>query len=275
LVFYDFPLYDNVKMLPIFLINMGLQYRQDHIIRKEGYPTFQILYCNHGSGTLRFDDTNYLINKNTAFLLPPNYPHEYYANEDIWDIHWIVFDGVNEGAAIPQTLTNLDLHKPLIIKLHDTNRLDLLFLSMHEAIIADDLYGIMNASGILYSFLLEFNRLAKEKSFGTCYNPSLLKSVKYIHQHYMEDISLEQLCNMSKISKQHMCLLFRNSLNSKPIEYLTKKRLQEAKILLLTTDLTIEEIADKTGFHSPSYFCKQFKRYEKTTPKKYKMHSFL
>lgn len=274
MVFYDFPLYDNVKMLPLFLINMGLQHRQDHIIREEGYPTFQILYCNHGSGTLRFDDTDYLINEKTAFLLPPNYPHEYYANEDIWDIHWIVFDGANDRSAIPQTLGNLDLSKPVVLKLHDTNRLDLLFLSMHEAIIADNLYGIMKASGILYSFLLEFNKLAKEKSFGNYYNPSLLKAVDYINQHYMEDISLEMLCDISKITKQHMCLLFRTSLNSKPIEYLTKKRLQEAKIQLLTTNLPIEKIAEKTGFHSSSYFCKLFKRYEKSTPGKYRIQSF-
>lgn len=275
MVFFDFPLYDNVNTLPIYLINMGLQHRQDHIIRKEGYPHYQILYCNHGSGTLIFDDKDYLINENTAFILPPDYPHEYYANEETWDIHWLAFYGLDEGRAILQTLTNLDLSQPSVLKLPDTNRLDLLFLSMHEAIISDEFYGVMNASGILYSFLLEFNKLVKEKSFGSCYNPSVRKAALFVNRHYAENITLETLCDLCKITKQHMCLLFRASLNSTPMEYLNKKRLQEAKILLLTTTLSIEEIATKTGFHSSSYFCKQFKRYEKSTPAKFRMDSFI
>lgn len=275
MIFYDFPIYDNVRELPLYLINMGLQHCQDHIIRKSGYPSYQILYCNNGSGTLIFDGNEYLINSKTAFFLPPDYPHEYYANEDIWDIHWVVFDGIDNAYTIPLILINVSMDKPSVIKLYDTNRLDLLFLSMHEAICSDKLYGTLKASGILYSFLLEFNRLVKDKSYGAHYNPSLLKAVEYINSHYNEQISLQQLCDMTKITKQHMCLLFRTSLNARPMEYLSKKRLQEAKLLLATTDKTIEEIAAETGFNSTSYFCKQFRIYEKTTPGQFRNNSFL
>ena len=77
---------------------------------------------------------------------------------------------------------------------------------------------------------------------------------------------MEELCAVSGVSKQYLCLLFRNSLGSRPMEYITKRRIQAAKELLTATDKTIEEIAAETGFCTPSYFCKLFRRYEGITP---------
>ena len=50
--FCDYPILQSEKELPLYLLNMGQQHCQDHIIRPEGYPDPQILYCTKGSGTL-------------------------------------------------------------------------------------------------------------------------------------------------------------------------------------------------------------------------------
>ncbi|MBP3742214.1 MAG: hypothetical protein J6J00_04450 [Treponema sp.] len=67
--FYDYPILGKEKELPLYLINMGLQECQDHIIRKEGYPCSQILFCTKGSGTLIIDkkkDNNWPLYRNLS-----------------------------------------------------------------------------------------------------------------------------------------------------------------------------------------------------------------
>ena len=91
--FCDYPILRTEKELPLFLVNMGQQHCQDHIIRPDGYPCHQILYCTKGSGTLILDGDEKLIPPFTAIYLPAHYPHEYYPNGDVWDIHWIVPSG--------------------------------------------------------------------------------------------------------------------------------------------------------------------------------------
>ena len=250
---------------------MGLQYCQDPILRKEGYPCPQILFCTKGSGTLIFDQKKYIITRNTAFYLPADYPHEYFANENIWDIHWIV----PGGNALPQLLSNVNLNRPSIFSISETSRLEYLFRSMHESIKSDSILGNIKASGYLYTFLIEFNILISQNNAGHYYNPALIKAIDYIQNHYQELITMEDLCNISGVSKQHLCLLFRTSLHTSTMEYVTKKRLQVSKEYLANSSMTIEDIAEKTGFCTASYYCKMFKRYEGMTTTQFKRNSYL
>ena len=90
LFFADYPILGNEKSLPLYLQNMGHHHCQDHLIRPEGYHYDQILYCTKGSGTLIFENKAIPIPHDTAIFIPAETPHEYYPEEDIWDIHWIV-----------------------------------------------------------------------------------------------------------------------------------------------------------------------------------------
>jgi AraC-like DNA-binding protein len=54
------------------------------------------------------------------------------------------------------------------------------------------------------------------------------------------------------------------------MEYIAKRRIQATKELLSGTELTVEDIADRTGFCTSSYFCKLFKRYEDMTPTQFR-----
>ena len=266
-MFYrDYPIVGDEKNLPLYLINMGLQDRQDHILRKNGYPCDQILYCTRGSGTLIFDNISHTILPYTAIFLPANYPHEYYANEAFWDIHWVV----PGGKALPDLLSHFRLTDAAVYKLSETHTLETLFRSMHEALRSDSLYGNYRASGYLYSFFIEFNRLISHKETAAINNPALIKTIDYINLHFKESIRMNELCDLCNITKQHMCLLFRTSLHTRPMEYITKKRLQYSKELLSNSTRTIEDIAYECGFCTPSYFCKMFKRYEGISPTQFR-----
>ncbi len=240
---------------------MGLHECQGHVEREDGYSSPQILFCTKGSGTLIVGGRRYRILAHMAFFLPANAPHEYYPNEDVWDIHWVVPDGY----ALSSLLKHFQLTEPAVYRLTETTRLEGVFRSMHEALHSDDIMGNYRCAGYLYEFLLEFYRLITLKESGNYYSPALHKALDYINQHFLESVSMEDLCSISNVSKQHLCHLFRASLNMRPMEYITRKRLQAAKEMLSTTDFSIEKIAEDTGFCTASYFCKNFKRFEGIT----------
>ena len=268
MVFYDYPIIGSEKELPLYLVNMGLQQCQDHVIRPEGFPLPQILYCTKGSGTLSHNGKKLLISPCSAMFLPVNVPHEYYPNESVWDVRWVVFD----GTSLPFLLDHLGLRELATYRLNGIQKLDGLFFSMHDALHSDPLFGNYRAAGLLYNFLIEFYRITSAKGVPEPSSSAVRKAVEYIDAHYRAKITLEELCDHCGVSKQHLCLLFRKSLHSRPMEYIAKRKLQSAKELLTGTSMTVEGIAEETGFCTASYFCKTFKRYEGMTPNQFKQN---
>lgn len=264
--FCDYPIIRGEKELPLYLLNMGQHCCQDHIIRTEGYPCPQILYCTKGSGTLLLDGKRLYISPCTAIFMPAGYPHEYYPDGDVWDVHW----AVPAGYAAEDILKHFGLCEPKVYELGETKMLEHIFRKMHEAIRADSVFGNYRASGYLYDFLIEFYRLISSGGAAGAPNSALMKAVDYIGCNYASPITMEDLCAAAGVSKQYLCTLFRKTLNARPMEYIAKRRIQAAKELLTGSDMTIEEIAYKTGFCTASYFCKLFKRYEGITPSRFK-----
>ena len=150
--------------------------------------------------------------------------------------------------------------------LSDTKMLEHIFRKMHNALRTDSIFGNYKASGYLYDFLMEFYRLIAYKDPATSVSSALMKALDYINYNYFSPITMDELCSVSGVTKQHLCLLFRKKLSMRPMEYIAKRRIQEAKALLTGTEKSIEQVAEETGFCSESYFCKLFKRYEGMTP---------
>ncbi len=95
--------------------------------------------------------------------------------------------------------------------------------------------------------------------------------LEYIHTHYAENITLDDIASSASISPREALRCFKRTIGRSPIEYLVKYRLsQSADALLNEKDKTISEIASLCGFDSPSYFSKEFKTYYQKTPKEYR-----
>lgn len=137
---------------------------------------------------------------------------------------------------------------------------------MHDAIRSDSIFGNYRASGYLYDFLIELYRIRSAEGTSASPSAALMKAIDYISCNYALSITPDDLCKASGVSKQHLCLLFRRIMNMRPMEYIAKRRIQEAKSLLTVTDKSIEAISYETGFCSESCFCMLFRRYEGLTP---------
>lgn len=93
---------------------------------------------------------------------------------------------------------------------------------------------------------------------------------KYIDLHYSSDINLEHLASIVFMNKYYLIHEFKKCVGTSPIEYLIDKRIYMSKILLETTDYSMEQISQSVGFNSQSYFNQIFKKRVGKTPTLYK-----
>ena len=92
----------------------------------------------------------------------------------------------------------------------------------------------------------------------------------YIAAHYNRQESLDDLSRRFFVSKCYLSRIFKEVTGFTVNEYISIHRVKQAQILLSTTDYSITEIADMTGYESITYFEKVFKRYTETSPLKYR-----
>ena len=92
----------------------------------------------------------------------------------------------------------------------------------------------------------------------------------YITDHCTENITIDQLADLAGFSKFHFARLFKQFSNMSCYEYLTQKRIAHAERLLIEPNLSITEVAMRSGFNSLSTFNRIFKAAKNCTPSEYK-----
>ena len=97
--------------------------------------------------------------------------------------------------------------------------------------------------------------------------------LEYIHQHYGEKVTLDQIAASAIVSKSECLRCFRSCIQKTPVEYLMDYRLQMAEQLLRTTDLPVTEIALRTGFSGSAYFSKMFRELRGCSPTAYRKNT--
>lgn len=93
---------------------------------------------------------------------------------------------------------------------------------------------------------------------------------RYIDEHFKKDITLDRLAELAHMNKYYLVHSFKEAMGISPINYLIERRIEESKVLLQTTSLSIGEISSILGFSSQSYFSQSFKRTTDQTPNGYR-----
>ncbi|WP_221568877.1 response regulator [Alkalihalobacillus sp. TS-13] len=90
--------------------------------------------------------------------------------------------------------------------------------------------------------------------------------VSYVNDFYMEELSLEKLSNLFFFSREHISRKFKEETGLPLSKYITKLRIDQAKIWLKETEETIYSISLLLGYQDEKYFSKLFKKVVGVTP---------
>lgn len=243
----------------------------DYRIERNGIDQYLLIYINSGSLCIRTDGMTAEAHEGEIALFDCRKPHCYWCPDKV-DFYWFYFNGAGSKQYTEYLTERFGLvhEKQPMLSLKDQFRtvvhsaqygMSTQFASMNEHQISIAVHSILGG-------------LASQTVRTTVTSELLAPALAYIHGHFADDISLDDLAGMCGISKSHFIRSFKRYVGCTPHEYLLQYRLRQSKRLLLSSDLTVEQIAEDCGFNSASHFARAFRQETDISPTAFRAISF-
>ncbi|WP_432749885.1 helix-turn-helix domain-containing protein [Paenibacillus amylolyticus] len=120
--------------------------------------------------------------------------------------------------------------------------------------------------GMIYELIMEY-----ERGQGGAESDMVDVVVSYISSHYRHNLELKELAALAGCSVRQLQRRFKQEKQLGPMEYVIQLRMENASRMLLHTDASIGEIADKMGYRDMYYFSRAFKKYYGVPPLRYRL----
>lgn len=233
-------------------------------VERDALGLFLLIYMCAGTLCVQTDGRTSVAARGQIVLLDCRKPHAYYC-QDSAEFLWFHFNGnssaqyadylaaqagpVFAGDAIPELRQCFDL-----------------VFSYAQAVPSNEHLISLHVSQIL-------SRLASPETHAPGGQP-LEPALSFIREHFMESVSLGDLAAQCNMSPSHFIRSFDRYTGRTPHEYLLAYRLRQAKRLLLTTSLSVEQIAEACGFNSASHFARAFRKGSGMSPSAFRVMQF-
>lgn len=256
-----------------------IEYRQTkkewNMADLQTHDFYEIYYLIKGERNIFIEDKIFTIKENSVVIIPPFYMHKteggpykrlnLYISSDLLDENEKKFLTCcassfsfelekNKASAV------LSLFKPYLKQQSQKDPL----LKRYSLPFAKAFLYMLQTSNL--SPVSHSQRVTKSNETES----SILDIVAYINNHFRENITLDLLKSKFFISKNTLCKNFQQVMKCSVIEYCSAVRLNEARLLLLTTDKSIEEISRLCGYSSANYFSLFFKSKTGIAPSDYR-----
>ena len=108
-------------------------------------------------------------------------------------------------------------------------------------------------------------------------NPSnrvpIKEAIDYINNHLKNELSQKEVADHVHLNPSYLSVLFKEHVKLTFSEYVTRRRIQRAKELLISTSLPVNDIAEESGYKTAKYFIKIFRELEGMTPSAYRKNN--
>jgi signal transduction histidine kinase/DNA-binding LacI/PurR family transcriptional regulator/DNA-binding response OmpR family regulator len=112
--------------------------------------------------------------------------------------------------------------------------------------------------------------LTRQRTLGSATQRLVRRAMAFIHEHYAEALSRDEIARHVSISADYLSDCFRQELGLTPVTYLNRYRLLQARELLENSDLKITQIAMAVGFSESAHFTRTFQREVGVSPRAYR-----
>lgn len=222
---------------------------------------YQMLYTVEGKGEFESASSGgrIRVKEGDVFLLFPGEWHTYHPDPKIgWKQYWIGFKGRNMDDRVAAGF--LSAGKSVYHIGYSTQIISLYKDAMQAAIeekayMQQLLAGIVNhLIGLMYA--LERNIILNK---NTAHVDMVMRAQQYIRESLESTLSIQDIAEKLSVSYSTLRKQFKDYTGLSPAIYQQDLKLQRAKELLTTTNLSIKEIAYRLNFDSPDYFSAKFK----------------
>lgn len=240
------------------------------------YPSLRLIYPSHihsdielvyvrgDNGTAICDGKKYSLKHGDFFIVFPNQVHSY-SDFTIFSNHLVLIISP----------TQIEKIRKIFFQNYPTSNLingDLGITSqLFEA--AYDEYSKNGYNDVVSAYISAvFVKLLKNCEMENSYftQDSVIEILRYCSNHYLENITVDDVANALKFSRSHISHLFAQRVNMSFCDYINSLRINDAVRYLTSTNRTITEIATISGFSTIRTFNRAFLKIYGETPSEYK-----
>ena len=268
------------SMTPVSLSSLLFQLRACEMVhshlskQREVITTAEhtLLIFTEGQGFIHSDHTFFPILVGKCYLLPPAtaYQLEHEVTRPL-GYYRIAFSVVHlDDKHMPVLYQQTLLPGCMELTAHPVNRLYRLadgLMAKSDCTDENKAFSQQLLFQELIGFLLQQNSSPGKRTMSTA--QEVESTIDYIRQNYHENMTVGQLAELAHVPSWQYTRLFRELTGKKPLEFLTKIRVEQAKDLLIHSDASLRDIANQVGFSDEYYFNRRFRKTTGYSPRQY------
>jgi AraC-like DNA-binding protein len=230
---------------------------------------YKVHFVHSGQGIVRTGSSTFEVYPGQGFLSYPDTMFYYEADADHpWTYSWIAFQGkqveeILSRSALSKAQPVFPMDVMLMPKLYET------LVQLQQQTPSGDLRIQIALLDFLSTLIEIFPSSQTERRQRRTQTEYIQRSLEFLHAHYNEQISIEQLASMLRLDRKYVSALFKKELGLPPRQYLLQYRMNRACEMLREGDYTVGEVAHSVGYQDIPLFSKMFKKTIGISPKSY------
>ena len=275
--FYEIPQDESVLALTG---SKWIQVYGENIHNMHFHNLLEIGYCHYGDGDLVIEDDTYRFDAGMISCIPANYLHVTRSDANVrafWEYIYISPEDILRqwGKSTQETRQIMDAvgGKSFFVRVEECPAIAALIRAIFVEMQHRSAHYRECVRGMAYALLFEiarFNDMGEGQSAGKSISLQLGSAIEYVDKNYPNNFKIADLANECHMSETHFRRIFQEKMNMTPVEYVNFVRVRKACELIDKTDISMEDVAEKVGFVTPSTFNRNFRRIIGTSPYQWK-----
>ena len=231
---------------------LNISVNRCHKIESDTIPFYDLTFVASGSMTYIANGKLYTLKKGDALFLPPGTVRS--RLEGTEPCKYISFNFY----ALPEVEFPFS---PVIEKCLSTN-IKMLISSFPQKHLINYYHSREKVANMLNFILFELMDIYTLKSS----NVHIMDITRYVEDHITEQIGLNDISKSLNLSKEHVSYLFKREMGKTLTDYINERKMLLAKELILSREMSLNDIATHLGFSNYGYFSRLFKTHYGITP---------
>ena len=248
-------------------------------------PFYRLYYVESGEARVCIDNVWHELRQGQLFLIPKFTYHSYECRKAMNHYYICFFDDLTQnGVPRPDKMAlqvdaepyDFDLMRRFL-QLNPHMELVNVDPKTYNHAVYDGAHVLshtrkeLESCGILMQL---FSRFITDECLGnyvgTAANGKFDDVIGYVYSHLDRHITLSELADKACLSAGHFSKVFKQVIGTTPCLYIQNRRIKRAQTLLLTSNMTIAQVAEKVGIYSPAQFTRLFTKIAGCKPKDYR-----
>ncbi len=277
-----------IESMNLMLLNVGLAHHNaDWNWKNVSSPFIRIYYVTEGEALLHLSSEEVLLLPGYLYIIPAYTVHSCECHGPFSHYYLHIYEGlknemnVQELYELPTRVPGTDIAIHLFEHLcqrrpdahlpqsdpcsYDTSAQTLHYVQRYHEMALWEKVELRGAMLMLMSHFISQAKLRLRT-----HDERMKRVLYYIHSHICDSIELNQLAAEACVTKAYLVRLFKQRFGISPIQYINKKKVERAQLLLFTTDKPVKELAYILGFSDQNYFIRLFHKLTGSTPQEYR-----